>query len=81
MMGWNGEMMGGWGIGPGFGWLIQLLFFIVIIYLAFILIRKLNNIPESEKKENRAEEILRERFARGEITEEEYKKMKEVLKN
>lgn len=79
MYGWNGGMMGGWGFG--LGWLLQLLFFIVVIYLAVVLIKRLNVPPNFEKRENRSEEILKERFAKGEITEEEYKKMKEVLKN
>lgn len=79
MMGWNGGMMGGWGFG--FGWLLQLLFFIVVIYLVVILIKKLNGTSNSEKRDDHSEEILKERFAKGEITEEEYKKMKEVLKN
>ncbi|MDD9148560.1 MULTISPECIES: SHOCT domain-containing protein [unclassified Sporolactobacillus] len=80
MMGWNDGMMGGWSIGLGVaGWLIQLLFFIAIIYLAFVLIRRLHHAPGSGR-ENHSEEILRERFAQGEITAEEYKKMKEILK-
>lgn len=79
MMGWSGGMMGGWGLGF-LGWLIQLLFFIVVVYLAVILIKRLNGSTNSEKRDNHSEEILKERFAKGEITEEEFKKKKEVLK-
>ncbi|MDD9149177.1 MULTISPECIES: SHOCT domain-containing protein [unclassified Sporolactobacillus] len=79
LYGWNGGMMGGWGFG--LGWLLQLLVFVVVIYLAFILIKRLNVPSNADRRENRSEDILKERFAKGEITEEEYKKMKEVLKD
>ncbi|SFG93307.1 SHOCT domain-containing protein [Sporolactobacillus nakayamae] len=77
MMGWNGGMMNGYVIGMGFiGWLVQLALFIAVIYLAFVLIKRVNNKSEDT---NRYELILKERFARGDITEEEYNKMKKVL--
>ncbi|MET1248200.1 SHOCT domain-containing protein [Sporolactobacillus sp. STCC-11] len=77
MMGWNGGMMNGYVIGMGFiGWLVQIALFIAVIYLAFALIRRVNNKSENT---NRYESILKERFARGDITEDEYNKMKKIL--
>ncbi|MFT8311272.1 MAG: SHOCT domain-containing protein [Sporolactobacillus sp.] len=76
-MGWNGGMMNGYVIAMGFiGWLVQLALFIAVIYLAFFLIKRVNSKSEDT---NRYELILKERFARGDITEEEYNEMKKVL--
>ncbi|MCD6462402.1 MAG: SHOCT domain-containing protein [Thermotogae bacterium] len=36
---------------------------------------------KTHRWEKRAEEILDERFARGELTEEEYRRMKKLLRN
>lgn len=77
MMGWNSGMMGRFGIGMGFiGWLLQLALFIVVIYLVISLIKNSNHHSNTS---DHAESILKERFARGEITEDEYKKMKKTL--
>lgn len=77
MMGWNDGMMSGYGIGIGLiGLLFQLALFIGLIYLVVVLIKKVNH-PSNDS--DHAEAILKERFARGEITEEEYKQMKKVL--
>lgn len=77
MMGWNGGMMSGFGLGMGFiGWLVQLSLFIAVIYLAVTLIKKLNHHSDTNKQ---GYVILKERFAQGEITEDEYKKMKKIL--
>jgi Predicted membrane protein len=77
MMGWNGGMMGGYGIGLGIiGWLVQMGLIVALVYFVFILVRKATH---SSTDNNQAEQILKERFARGEISQEEYQKMKEIL--
>ncbi|MCI1882746.1 MAG: SHOCT domain-containing protein [Sporolactobacillus sp.] len=81
MMGWHGGMMGGFGIGLGLiGWLIQLALFIAVIYLAVVLIRRVTERPPEPNQSESWETVLKERFARGEISEEEYNKMKNVLR-
>lgn len=55
-----------------FGWII----IIAVIYFVFT---KNGDTAVFKTKENSAESVLRERFAKGEITEEEYLKMKETL--
>jgi putative membrane protein len=41
----------------------------------------LNNRREEDRREDSAEEILRQRFARGEIDAEDYERSLEVLRN
>lgn len=86
MGGFDGGMMGGWG---AFGWLwmlIPLLFWgglLAVIVWAVMRIfpnrRADDGRPETRK--DSAEEILRERFARGEMDAEEYERSLEVLRS
>lgn len=75
---------GGWFCGPGaffpgpIGWVITLLFWGLIIYLVvrffqFLFSGKSRSNPTSRL------DVLKDRFARGEITEEEYRRMKTEL--
>lgn len=64
--------------GGGFMWLW---FLLIILVLALILVPLFkNNSPQNRPKENTLE-ILKKRFARGEISEDEYKRMKQTLEN
>lgn len=66
----------GWGWGMGFGWLFMFLFWVLII-LGIIYLVKLIIGGEKKGKEDDPLEILKRRYAKGEISEEEFKKMKE----
>lgn len=62
----------------GFMWIIPLLFFVVFLFFIRGMFRQgkgesINNHGES------ASEILDKRFAKGEITKEEYEEMKKTL--
>lgn len=69
----------------GFDWyhLLWLLFVVLILLTiivgTIIIIRKLTSNKEENRATNRSLDILRERFARGEIDEEEYRARKEIL--
>ena len=65
---WHGM---GWGMG--FGWFVPLLVIGGIVW--FLAAR-----GRSSEEENRAEAILRERFARGEIDEAEYLRLRKLLR-
>ena len=65
---------GGMFIMMGFGFLI----FLVLIYLSYILIKTNSPSPLSSAN-NSALSILNERYAKGEINEEEYTKKKSIL--
>lgn len=64
---------GGMFIMMGFGFLI----FIILVYLAYKLIK--TNSSQFSLNSNSALNILNERYAKGEINEEEYNKMKANL--
>ncbi|PJI10477.1 MULTISPECIES: SHOCT domain-containing protein [Clostridium] len=59
----------------GFGALILL----VIVFMILRMTRQ-NTMPNAPKHDNSALNILDERFAKGEISEEEYTKVKTMLK-
>lgn len=69
----------GWGMG--FGWIFMLLFLTLIIMGIFVMVKWLsggpNNIARPPQKT--ALDILKERYARGEIEQEEYQLKKHDL--
>lgn len=71
-------MMMGYGFGMGWiGWMIHLLVIIAIIYLVSkVVVQQGTGL---RKRDMPAWHIAAERYARGEITEEEFKRMKDVL--
>ncbi|MDK3073817.1 SHOCT domain-containing protein [Sedimentitalea sp. JM2-8] len=72
MMGW-----GGWFYGP----VMMLLFFALLVGAVVLVVRLLgsDSLRSGEKQEDRAHVILRERFAKGEITKEEFEESRKVL--
>ncbi len=74
-------MMGGYpGMGFGLG-LLWLIVIIVIAYLIYRLIREEKILAPNRSAARNAEDILAERYAKGEITREQYLQMKEDLKS
>jgi putative membrane protein len=87
MTGWGGMGPGmmGWG-GVGFnplGWIAMLLFWGVIIggitLLALWLFRQATPAALGPGQPSRPIEILKERYARGEITREQYEEMRREI--
>ena len=87
MYGWGGMGPGmmGWG-GYGFnplGWIVMLLFWALIIggiaLLAVWLFRSATPAALGPTAPSRSLEILRERYARGEITREQYEEMRHEI--
>lgn len=77
---WNGHDMNGW------GWFTMsvgtVLLWALLITVAVLLFRTLNRAPEPPRTPTAAapEQLLAERFARGEIDEEQYRRSLAVLR-
>ena len=70
-------MMDGWGwaAGMGFvGWLLRIVFWIIVIWIIIWLVRR--GRPCGGGERGRAMDILKERYAKGEITKEQFEDMK-----
>jgi len=78
MMGWGGGWGGGWG-WPLFGFLHMFLWWILIILGIVVLVRWLSHDRGSHLRHDRALEVLRERYARGEIDKAEFEARKRDL--
>ncbi|MBI5390547.1 SHOCT domain-containing protein [Candidatus Woesearchaeota archaeon] len=71
--------MGGYGMmsfGMGFGFFWMLLFWGAFIWVVVTLI----NVGQSSKKEEDSSNILKKRYASGEISKKQYTEMKKELK-
>jgi len=78
MMGFGGFGYGGYGMGL-FGWVIQILVLIGIVYLVVYLVKGLTHRESAKAQRTSAKDIAAERFARGEITEDEYIRIRDSL--
>ncbi len=67
----------GWGMG-GFGWLFMVIFWVLVIIGVIYLIRLVVG-TKGEGKTETALDILKKRYARGEINKEEYEEKKKDL--
>lgn len=73
-------MMGDWGgWGMGFGGIFMILFWGLVIVGIVALAKWLLSAPGSGGSGKRPLEILKERYARGEITQEQYERMRREL--
>ena len=72
---WYGDHMGWWWV-MGVGWLV---FLGVLVVVGYFLVRHLTVVERSRSRGITAEDVLDERFARGEIDEVEYRRRRDVL--
>lgn len=82
--------MGQWGGGMGWGWLFLALLVIGIVVLAVVLVavlaggtgsRAARGPDQARPDRDRAREILAERYARGEVSTEEYQERLRILED
>lgn len=75
---------GGWGTGFGgfgLGWIFMILFWAFLILGIVYLLRQIFSDKETSSRLESAEDILKKRYASGELTTEEYnEKLKHISK-
>jgi putative membrane protein len=67
----------GWGMG--FGWIFMILFWALVILGIVFLIKLIFGGTKMEKKEETALDVLKKRYARGEISKDEFEEKKKDL--
>lgn len=74
-----------WGFGMGFGWIFMILFWILVVIGIVALVKWVFNASHKTKKmpphEKPPLEILKERYARGEIDKKEFEEKKHDLQD
>ncbi len=73
-------MHGDFGWGMGFGWLFMFIFWAVVVAAIFFLVRNLARGPGGQEKGETALEMLKKRYAKGELSHDEYIKARDELK-
>jgi putative membrane protein len=69
-MHWN------YGTGMGFGWLFMIIFWALVIIGIVFLIRSVMSSSKTQGKTETAFDILKKRYAKGEISKEEFEEKK-----
>ncbi len=72
---WN-EMGGWWGMG--FGWIVPLFIIAMVVWMVTSRISR-NRSDSGAPSRNSALEILKERYARGELSKEEFESMRKEI--
>lgn len=72
------DYYGRWGMG--FGWILVIAFWVLIILGIVLFIKTIVRGDRNPGGHESAIEILRKRYARGEISREEFEKMKDDIK-
>ncbi len=77
MMNWGNYGMG-WGFG--FGWFFMILFWVLVIFGVVYIIKMISEgRGKGHNREESALDILEKRYAKGEISKEEFEKIKSDL--
>ncbi|MEW6002355.1 MAG: SHOCT domain-containing protein [Nitrospirota bacterium] len=69
----------GWGIGFGLGWFLMVAFWVLVILGVIYLVKLITGGVKKEEKGEMALDILKKRYARGEISKEEFERIKDDL--
>jgi len=73
-----GEYGQGWGMGMGWWWIIGV---IIVVIVVWVVVKGMNqnNQSANQRTGKTAMDILKERYARGEIDKEEFEERKKDL--
>jgi uncharacterized membrane protein len=75
---WRHSMMGNFGLF-GFGWIFMILFWVLVILVIVWLVKTLAGKTSGQAKNLTAQEILKQRYAKGEISKKEFEQMKKDI--
>lgn len=70
---------GEYGWGMGFGWFFMVIFWVLVIVGIVYAVKLIAGGSKKEEKEVTALDILKKRYAKGEITKGEFEQMKDDL--
>jgi putative membrane protein len=70
---------GNYGWGMGFGWVYMVIFWVLIILVITYIVRTFSRRPGQTGSEETSLDILKKRYAKGDITKEEFSRMKDDL--
>ena len=79
MMHWGN--FGGAGYGFGFGWIFMVLFWVLLMLGIIYLVKQLLGGSRGAVGKESAEDILKKKYAAGEITKDEYHEKMSVITN
>jgi putative membrane protein len=68
-----------WNYGAGYGWLLMVILWVVVIIGVVFLIKSILRSTKTERKTETPLEILKKRYAKGEISKEEFEEKKKDL--
>lgn len=71
---------GGYGCCSGFGWIGMVIFWVLVIAGVVYLVQKITGRSKKGESEEAPLDILKKRFAGGEISKEDFERMKDDLK-
>lgn len=71
----------GWGVGFGLGWFFMVIFWILVILGIIYFVKLIVGIGAGKggTKDETLLDIIKKRYAKGEITKEEFERMKDDL--
>ncbi len=71
---------GNYGWGMGLGWIYMIVFWAAVVTAVVYLIKLFERKSESEVLHETPLDVVKRRFAQGEITKEEFERMKDDLR-